>query len=484
MDNLQSLEPGIVWRHFARICGIPHVSGREQALGEYLLSAAEELGLKARRRGSGNVFVVCPASPGYENRPPVLLQAHMDMVGVKSAGGAFDFAKDPVAPRVTPDGFVTASGTTLGADDGVGMAMILAVLSDRTLAHPEIHALFTAEEETGMAGARALGPEDVAAPRAINLDSETLGEICVGCAGGSAFTVSLEPDVAEVRPEDYGAIEIIMSNGLGGHSGIDIARNRVNAATAVLRLVDHLTDAGIDAGISEIRAGTVRNSIPSEAVAVIAVPAAQAGKAVQSLHDIAGRLQTKYVKTDPNVSFLFRRPDALPDFMTTAESTRRIVALRKLNVRVAEYLEDGVTPLTSCNLGAVALENNSCRFELLARYATAAGRDLIEGRIRDIAAEYGAEAVRGDVYSFWEPDYASPLLKTAAEEYKRIAGADPRVTVIHAGLECGLLKALKPDLDVISLGPDIFGAHSVKERVGIASVATCYRWLTAVLARL
>ncbi len=478
---LETLSPTAVWTYFNQICQIPHTSGHEQNIGQFLLDTAEKLGLEAARNESGNVHIIKPASSGMENRPSVLLQAHMDMVGVKDAEKEFDFQKESVTPLITDDGFVAADGTTLGADNGIGMAIILAILSDASLRHPRIKALFTVSEETSMKGAVALTAEDIDCDTAINIDSEDIGEICIGCAGGSSYNIVYEPDIKAVPDTGFKALEIRMSNGLGGHSGIDIHKKRLNGGGAVLSLISSLRDEGFKVCISDFKAGTVRNSIPSEASAVLCIPEHLIGKSINSLQDMINRLQTKFSETDSNASFEVTRLDTLPAFMLTDEATDVVLKLKALNTKVTEYLDDGVTPLTSCNMGVARLENNRFHFELLARYATTEGKAGIEKKINDIVASGRAKITHYDCYTFWQPDFDSRLLKLASEEYRKLTGLDSVTTVIHAGLECGLFKKLNPKLDVISIGPDIYGAHSTKERVRISSVDTCYRWIQHIL---
>lgn len=484
ISAIENLNPTAVWSYFSRICQIPHTSGNEKAIGEFLMKTAETLGLKAERAESGNVFITKPASSGMEDHPAVLLQSHMDMVGVKEAGVTFDFKTDSIRPIISGDGFVTADKTTLGADNGIGVAIILAILGDDTLKHPPIKALFTVSEETNMVGANALRPEDMDCDLAINIDSEDIGEICIGCAGGSSYNISYAPDVQAVPDKQYEALEIRMSNGLGGHSGIDINKNRLNGGGTLLSLISSLKEEGFNVCISAFNAGNVRNSIPSEASAVLCLHEHQINKFINSLQDIINRLQAKYGETDPNVSFEITKLDTMPTFMMTEESTSTFLEMKALNTKVIEYLSDGVTPLTSCNMGVAKLENNRCHFELLARYATVEGKKNIEKKISDIVTSCRANVDFYDSYTFWEPDFNSRLLSLASEEYQKLTGKKSVTTVIHAGLECGLFKSLNPKLDVISIGPDIYGAHSVTERVRISSVDTCYKWIINILASL
>ena len=483
-SSIENLSPKAVWGYFSEICRIPHVSGHEQSIGEYLMSVAANLGLEAEMSGSGNVFITKQASSGMENSPSVLLQSHMDMVGVKEADLQFNFQKDAIRPVISDDGFVTAEGTTLGADNGIGVAIILAILSDDTLRHPKIKALFTVSEETSMGGANALTEDDMDCNLAINIDSEDIGEICIGCAGGTAYNISYTPDIRAVPDSGFGAVEIRMSNGLGGHSGIDINKNRLNGGGTLLYLLSSLREEGFNVCVSTFSSGHVRNSIPSCASATLCLQEHLINKFINSLQDIINRLQTKFSESDPDVSFEITRMDTLPAVMMTEESTADFLNLKSLNTKIIEYLDDGVTPLTSCNMGVARLENNICRFELLARYATDDGKAKIEKKIEDIADACHARIDHKESYVFWKPDFSSSLMKLASDEYEKLTGKKTVTTVIHAGLECGLFKALNPKLDIISIGPDIYGAHSTSERVRISSVETCYKWIVNILEKL
>ncbi len=479
---LNSLEPIPVWQYFSDICNIPHTSGNEKNMGDFLIEFARVHNLECHQSNCGNVFIKKAATSDKVGHSPVILQAHMDMVGVKNDKTEFDFSIDPIKPVITDDGFVTAENTTLGADNGIGMAIILAILAGNNISHPEIHALFTVAEETSMGGAVLLTPDDIDANLAINIDSEDLGEICVGCAGGSGYTISTEPDIAAVPDTGYDALVIRVYNGVGGHSGIDINKKRLNAASAILAMINFLKESDIDVHISDISSGTVKNSIPSEGYAVICLQKHLTSKALTLLQDFALRLQTRYTETDPNISFEFSKTDNIPDFMTTEKATENILTLQGLNTKIMEYVPGTQNPMTSCNLGRIHWENNKCTFSLLARFATSEGKNKVESRINELVAAAGAVIDNYETYVYWEPDFESHMLSRAVSTYHKLTGNDSVTTVIHAGLECGLFKKLNPKLDIISIGPDIYGAHSCNEKVRISSVAVCFEWIKLMLA--
>ncbi|WP_274968018.1 beta-Ala-His dipeptidase [Succinimonas amylolytica] len=480
-NDISNLEPRSVWHFFSRFCQIPHTSGNETGIGELLLKIAQEHGLDGVRTPAGNIILSCAGSPGLQNRPRVFFQAHMDMVGVKESGSAFDFSRDAIKTMITGNGFVTADGTTLGADDGIGMALALAVMTDPAVRHPPLSAVFTVSEETDMGGALALTREDIPGKTAINIDSEDIGEICIGCAGGISMDIEYTPEISEVPP-NYGTIAITIENGKGGHSGMEVDNGSVNAATALLTLICSLANEDIKVSLSSLESGTVRNAIPGYGKAEIALPAALISKALDSLEDMSGRLSEKYRNTDPGISVSI---DRVPNknIMMSAHDTSNIIKLRGLNTGVLERTPDG-QPLTSCNLGRLVIDGGKVQACILGRHATESGKELLMSRIEKTVSEASAHICREESYPAWEPDYESPLARIMSATYRGLLAEEPRVTVIHAGLECGLLKNLRPDLDIVSVGPNVFGAHTPEERVEIASVRTCYDWILKTLEKL
>lgn len=477
-NELSKLNPSEVWRFFSDICAIPHVSGNEQRIGDYLVDFAVKSGLSYSRSECGNVIISRPSSVSMADRPAILLQAHMDMVGVKKDGLDFNFATDSITPIITEDGYVTASGTTLGADDGIGVAMILAILADRSAEYPAIEGIFTVSEETSMLGAEALIPTDIKADFGINIDSEDLGEVCIGCAGGTTYTVNFQPEISDV-PNDFCSVLIELSRGTGGHSGMEADKGRINTLCSALALVGVLAEEGYEANLSSIKGGTVRNSIPTETTIVLSMKSDIYLKALSTLNDIADRIKTRFAQTDPNLTISISKVETA-NIMFSYRSTQDLVHLRKLNTRVIERTEDG-QPLTSCNLGVIEFTNGLIVMKLLARFATAEGKELIDKTINALVEDNNAQIADVSSYSFWEPNYNSRMLALASDEYKNMTGSDVKCTVIHAGLECGLFKNLNPKLDIISVGPNVFGAHSVNERVEINSVETCYNWIKNII---
>lgn len=482
MENaISKLEPRSVWHFFSRIAKVPRVSGNEAGIGDLLLEIAREHGLGSSRTPDGNIILTADATPGLQDHPRVFFQAHMDMVGVKEEGLSFDFSRDPISAVITEDGFVTAEGTTLGADDGIGMALALAALTAPELRHPPLAAVFTVSEETSMQGALALTPDDIPGSLGINIDSEDIGEICIGCAGGLALNIAYTPEISEV-PRDFGTIAITVANGRGGHSGMEADRGSLNAATALLTLICSLANEDIKVNLSSLNSGTVRNAIPGSGQAEIALPEALINKALDSLEDISARITEKYRNADPDITITIdRAPNR--NIMVSAQDTANIINLRGLNTGILERTPDG-QPLTSCNLGRISFDGGKAEAFILGRFATEAGKEMLAARLKKTAADAGAVITFEERYSQWEPVFESPLCRIMAASYREITGEEPRITVIHAGLECGLLRNLRPDLDIVSVGPNVFGAHTTEERVEISSVRTCYDWIVRALEKL
>lgn len=478
MASITELKPQKVWTYFSRICSIPHTSGNEKRISEELALIAKTLDLKCETSPCGNVYIYKPASDKYRDKPTIILQAHMDMVGVKKNGTNFDFLTDCITPVIDENGFVHAIDTTLGADDGIGVAMILAILEEKEIEHPPIKAIFTVGEETDMVGANQLKADDINASYAINIDSENLGEICIGCAGGSSFNIIQQPEIMEV-PLNYAAIKIHISRATGGHSGIDIDKNRINAGIALFTLIGSLANEDIKAGLSALDSGTVRNSIPSEGFAIITVPTNCVSKAKHTITDISERIKTKYIHSDPNLCITIDDAE-LPNIMLSIKSTENLIKLSELNTRVIERTSNG-EPLTSCNVGVIKFDEGKIILNLLARFATSTGKKLITDKITNIVDATQSQIISSESYSYWEPDFESRLSEIANNEFLKLNKISAEKTVIHAGLECGLFKNLNPNIDIISIGPDVIGAHSIKEAVNIESVEKCYTWLQHIL---
>ena len=478
MSSIHDLTPRAVWQYFHQLTQIPRPSHHEEAVQQYVLDEAARLGLDAARDAAGNVRVRKAASAGYEHAPGVILQAHLDMVPQKNADKVHDFTQDPISTRVGEDGWLHAEGTTLGADNGIGVAAILAVLADSSLPHPPLEALFTATEETGMSGAKGLQGGWLNGKYLLNLDYEDEGELCIGCAGGVDGSYRLPyrtQPLAQARP-----VYRLNVRGLsGGHSGIDIHKQRGNAIKILAQVLDALTpDYVVD-----IAGGNMRNAIPREAQAriVLAGDDVQTAKAqLQTLHGaLLGLLPTE----DHKLVLELTADGDSTQAMDKDDGERLIAVLRvlpngvdRMSLSMPELVE------SSTNLAAISCENNALHIHCLLRAANEDAKDDLAARMADVVVLAGGSAEYTGDYGGWLPRPQSSLVQIMQDSGKAIYGHTPPLKAIHAGLECGILAEHYPHWEMIAFGPTITGPHSPDERVEIASVARFYQWLTGALA--
>lgn len=515
-DRLEQLQPRPVWAHFAALCSIPRPSYKEEALKLHLVAWAEARGIAHRIDGAGNLILSKPASPGYESAPGVVLQGHLDMVCQANAGTVHDFERDPIN-AVVRDGWVVAENTTLGADNGIGVALALAALEEPGLEHPPLEVLLTVNEESGMDGARELAPGTLRGQTLINLDTEEWGHFYLGCAGGVDVEVRLRPggtepsgagagashllpqsadfvgNVSEVRHNctqehvlaDYALVRFEVSGLRGGHSGIDIHLGRGNAIKLLAEALRDLA-AHSDVRLIELKGGTARNAIPREAYAVCALPAEIAASIDEWVRHRHESWKQRFAEADANVAFTCKHDDTQPaNAITNAERDRLLAFLDTAANGVSRISEDfpGVTD-TSSNLGVCALEGGEFRTTSKVRSLSDARADALADKLVTHAQAHGLQAWKDGAYPGWTPNPASKLLALCRQVYAERFGAEAGLQVIHAGLECGLLAASHPQLDMISFGPDIRGAHAPGEKVEIESVGRCWELLKAVLRAL
>ncbi|WP_435627996.1 aminoacyl-histidine dipeptidase [Candidatus Ferrigenium straubiae] len=480
---MQNLQPHPVWAHFAALCAIPHPSYHEAALREHLSEWARAHSIAAVVDGAGNLILKKPGSPGCESLPGVILQGHLDMVCEANSGTQHDFERDAIK-AVVHDGWVVAEGTTLGADNGIGVALALAALQEPSLVHPPLEVLLTVNEESGMDGARGLAPGTLQGKMLVNLDTEEWGHFYLGCAGG--VDVEVRHDCArEEVPPDYALLRFEVSGLRGGHSGIDIHLVRGNAIKLLAEALRDLS-AHTDLRLIEMKGGTARNAIPREAYAVCALPEAIASTIDEWVRHRHEAWRQRYVEEDANVTFACRHDDAPPDRAILRVEQERLLAFLDTTASGVERMSEdfpGVTD-TSANLGVCALEQGAFKATFKVRSLSDARADALAGKLVSRAAGYGLRAWKDGAYPGWTPNPSSGLLALCQRVYTKQFGQPAGLQVIHAGLECGLLAASHPHLDMISFGPDIRGAHAPGERVEIESVARCWTLLKAVLHEL
>lgn len=479
MSELSQLSPQPLWDIFAKICSIPHPSYHEEELANHIMGWAKEKGLHAERDQVGNILIRKPATAGMENRKPVALQAHLDMVPQKNNDTVHDFTKDPIQPWIDGE-WVKARGTTLGADNGIGMASALAVLADERVEHGPLEVLLTMTEEAGMDGAFGLQANWLQADILINTDSEEEGEIYMGCAGGIDFISTLAL-TREAVPAGFQTFKLTLKGLKGGHSGGDIHLGLGNANKLLARfLAGHA--AALDLRLVDFNGGTLRNAIPREAFATVAVPADK----TQSLKALADEylaiLKNELAEKEKNLTLVLESAQSDRAALTT---TSRDAFVQLLNATPNGVIRNsdvakGVVE-TSLNVGVVTMDEQNAQIICLIRSLIDSGKEYVVSMLESLGALAGARTDAKGSYPGWQPDASSPVMALVRETYQRLFDKTPNIQVIHAGLECGLFKKPYPEMDMVSIGPTITGPHSPDEQVHIESVGHYWTLLTALL---
>ncbi|HPW55943.1 MAG: aminoacyl-histidine dipeptidase [Thermoanaerobaculaceae bacterium] len=480
---LDSLQPSLVWRHFDAICQIPHPSKHEAQLAEHIVAWAADRGLEVRRDTAGNVVVAVPATPGHESAPVVVLQGHLDMVPEANSDTPFDFTVEPIQPRVVGE-YVYATGTTLGADNGIGVATAMAIAEDAEAVHGPLELLFTIDEETGLTGAMQLDPKLVTGRTLINLDTEEDGALYIGCAGGadtkSTFTITREDAIP-------GTLVLHLSvRGLrGGHSGVDIHENRGNALKFLVRLLLAVRRAGLEFGIVSLSGGSKHNAIPRESDAVLRVKSEDEVRIRQVVEEKAAILRAEFGDIDPGQRI---EVEAVSADASTASVWLPFDAERILDALLA--CPHGVLGMsravaglveTSSNLAVLKTEDSSVWVQTSSRSSVMPSLKATLDQVAAVFRLAGAEVETHDGYPGWKPNPASPVLGAARKAFVNLFGHEPHIKAIHAGLECGLIGEKLPGIDMVSMGPQIESPHSPDERVQIPSVDRFYTLLKATL---
>ncbi len=473
------LYPEKVWAFFDKICQIPRPSKHEEKIVQWLLEFAADHNLKARKDKIGNVVICKPATPGMEDKNAVVLQSHVDMVGEKNNDKKHDFFKDPIVP-VRDGGWIKADGTTLGADDGIGMAAQLALLVAEDIPHPALECLFTVDEETGLTGAFNLEEGFFEGRTLINLDSEDEGELFIGCAGGIDTLASFKPVYDQV-PAGYTAIEVEVTGLKGGHSGDDIHKGLGNANKILVRYLYQMAkEYGFR--VASIQGGNLRNAIAREARAVGVVPSKYKEEARVVLNMLVHDVEQELRYTDPGVKLKLGSTD-LPERVFSSGFQKQLLnALYACPHGVMGWSKtiDGLVE-TSTNLASVKMQDGDILVTTSQRSSVESARDDIANMVSSVFELAGAHVEHSDGYPGWEPDMESPVLDVAVSTYQQLFGQKPEVKAIHAGLECGLFLQKYPDMDMISIGPTIKGAHSPDERLDIETVRKFWDHLLLIL---
>jgi dipeptidase D len=483
MESLSGLNNEMLWKYFEDISRIPRLSRNEGRVIEYLLAFAFEHKLEVKKDKTGNILISKPASPGMENRKTVILQSHMDMVGEKDQGVAHNFYTDPIVPVVDGD-WVMAKGTTLGADDGIGMAAQLVILSEPGMVHGPIECLFTVDEESGMTGAQNLEPGFMTGEILVNLDSEDEGELFIGCAGGidtiGHFNFKLK------KPLEGSVCYRMSVNGLkGGHSGDEIHKSPGNAIKILNRFLWNATRK-FNLSLSTFNGGNLRNAIPREAIAMFTVPAAAVKDFKHDYQQYTESLRLELRHFEPELSFKLSG-SAAPDAILRSKGQLRLLqavyACPHGVITWSPMLEGLVE--TSTNLASIKFTDpDRAVVTTSQRSSVDSAKKDIADRVASCLALGGADVGHSDGYPGWTPDPDSEILKLTAGIYAGLFGNEPTVRVIHAGLECGLILEKYPELDMLSFGPTIRGAHTPSERINIGSTNKFWKLLLEVLRRI
>ena len=479
MSEIISLAPQNVWKHFDSLTQVPRPSGHLEKIQSFLLEFGKSVGVEAFKDEVGNIIYRKPATPGMENRKTVILQAHMDMVPQKTKDKQHDFENDPIETEIDGE-WVRAKGTTLGSDDGMGVAAIMAVMEDKTLKHGPLVALITADEETGMFGAFGLKPGTIDGDILLNLDSEEEGELYIGCAGGEDLNATLEYKEVETDPTDV-ALKVTLKGLRGGHSGIQIGWGHANANKLMARFLNQVI-AYDEACLVSWEGGNMRNAIPRECEAVITVPAEEVDDVIAFVGECEQVWRDEFATIEEGISFTVERVE-LPKMMVPDEIRDNLVdaiyACPNGVERFIPTIPDTVE--TSSNLAIVEIGNGRAEIKVLTRSSRDSMKDFRNTAIESCFSMARMHVERSGSYSGWEPDVNSPILHAMKESYKAQFGEEPEVKVIHAGLECGIIGAVVPGLDMISFGPTLRCPHTPEERCNIPSVAKFYDFLTATL---
>lgn len=479
MDTIQSLAPQCVWKNFYLLTQVPRPSGHLEAIQAFLMDFGQKAGVEVIKDDAGNIIYRKSATPGMENRETVILQAHMDMVPQKNNDTEHDFVKDPIHPYIDGD-WVRAKGTTLGADNGMGVAAIMAIMEDKSLVHGPLEALITADEETGMYGAFGLKEGELSGKILLNLDSEEEGELYIGCAGGIDVTASMQYKEVEPDPTDI-AVKITLKGLRGGHSGLEICEGRANANKLMVRLVREAV-ADYEARLASWHGGNMRNAIPRECEVVLTLPAENEEELLGLVKYCEELFNEEYHVVETPISLTAERtelptgevPEEIQDNLIDA-----IFACQNGVVRYIPSIPDTVE--TSSNLAIITIESGKAEFNILARSSSESMKEYIATSLESCFNMAGMKVELSGGYSGWQPNVDSPILKAMKDSYKIQFGQEPSVKVIHAGLECGIIGASHPGLDMISFGPTLRSPHSPDERAYIPSVQKFYDFLLETL---
>lgn len=481
-NDIRQLQPTAVWQNFYNLCQVPHPSGKRKEVGEFVMNFGKALGLETLQDETGNVLIRKPAYLGMEDHDGVILQAHLDMVPQKNNDTVFDFETDAIRAYIDGE-WVTADGTTLGADNGIGVAAAMAVLADKSLKHPPLEAFFTVDEETGMFGAFGLQPNFLQGKILLNMDSEDEGELYIGCAGGVDGNITFRYFETEVPDGDV-AVKITLTGLNGGHSGLNINLQRANANKLIFRFLKDAV-SNYEARLAAIDGGNMRNAIPREAVAVVTVPAEGVEDLMDLVHDYEALFLTEYAGVEKTLSFTAEQVE-LPSGLIPEEVQDDLInAITACPNGMMRYIQDMPDVVeTSNNLSIVKSDGEKIYVATLTRSSVESRKEELASMIESVFTMAGAKVEFSGSYPGWQPNLQSRILNTMSKVYQDMYGVTPKIMTVHAGLECGILGRNYPEMDMISFGPTMRFPHSPDEKVNIPTVAKFWDFLVATLAAL
>lgn len=482
-EVLNTLEPKLIWRYFAEILQIPRPSKKEEKILAYLIDFAKKNQLEYEQDKVGNVLIKAPASAGFEKRKTVVLQSHVDMVCEKNSDTRHDFEKDPIEVFIE-DGWVKAKGTTLGADDGIGVAAQLALLTDKSIERGAIECLFTVDEETGLTGAFGLEPGFLNGKILLNLDSEDEGELFIGCAGGKDTVITLPYKMEEAKQGDV-FYRVDVKGLKGGHSGDDIHKGLGNANKLLTRIVWKAARE-FDVRLAQFEGGNLRNAIAREAFALVAVNQESEEALKQFVKKSASEMAYEYAVTEPKLDISIKPIQPVEKLVMVVEDQKRLInslyacphGVIAWSQRITDFVE------TSTNLASVRMESGKAVITTSQRSSVESSKEDIAQMVAACFDLAGAEVKHSNGYPGWAPDPNSEIRAITVEAYRDLFSQEPDVKAIHAGLECGLIGDKYPGMDMISYGPTIKGAHSPDERIQIETVAKFWDLTLEILRRI
>lgn len=484
MSVLSNLKPAPLWIYFEEICSIPRLSKNEGKIRKYLLGFSEKNKLEAKEDSIGNILIIRPASKGFENRKTVVLQSHMDMVGEKNADHKHDWTTDPIVPLID-DGWVCANGTTLGADDGIGIAAQLAILTDKSIKAGQIECLFTVDEESGMTGAINLQPDFFTGRTLLNLDSEDEGILYIGCAGGMDTVGTMRYRMVPTRSEGMCAIDISVTGLHGGHSGDEIHKGFGNSVKIMNRILWRLANSYL-ISIARFDGGNLRNAIPRESFSTIVIDKTKKQSIVDFITEFSRVISEELSNLEPELKITVKDsvlPHSVMDKDNQTKLINAIACCPHGAISWSKDMDDLVE--TSTNLASVKFsENNTIRIITTQRSSIESAKHDVSAMVESCLNLAGAEVVHSDGYPGWKPNMNSEILRITRESYTNLFGKEPQVRAIHAGLECGLVYEKIKGIDMISFGPTIRGAHTPEEKIEIKTAQMFWDLLIDVITRM